>query len=71
MHQNQIYGDAEPMSWRDIEALPFYLAGALAAFAIVHGLAESGPALQSSSIKAVVMMGMLGLYQLWSDIAPE
>jgi hypothetical protein len=67
MHQDHLYGHDEPLSWRDIEILPFYIGGALLAFAVVHGLAESGLALRAGAVKAMAMVGMLGLHRFLVD----
>jgi hypothetical protein len=71
MHQDHLYGHDEPLSWRDIEALPFYLAAALLAFFLVHGLMDEGLALRLGALKGMAIVGMLGLYQVWSDMAAE
>jgi len=71
MHQNYLYDHDERLSWRDIEVLPVYLAAALLAFFLVHGLMDEGLALRVGALKGMAIVGMLGLYQVWSDMAPE
>lgn len=60
-----LVADAEPLSWRDIEALPFYVFGALAVAGSAYALADAGPVLQATMAKAILIFGMIGLRQAW------
>jgi hypothetical protein len=65
MLERALVSDAEPLSWRDIEALPYYAFGILAVIGTFYALADVGPVLQSTTAKAILILGMVGLRHAW------
>jgi hypothetical protein len=53
--------DVEALTWRDIEALPYYVAGIVILVTFVMGLAEAGPNLQLGAAKAMLLVTLLGV----------
>jgi lysozyme family protein len=65
MLDRALVSDVEPLSWKDIEALPYYVFGALALVGTVYALSDAGPVLQTTLAKAVLIFGMIGLRYAW------
>lgn len=65
MLDRALVSDVEPLTWRDIEALPYYVFGALAVAGTIYVLADAGPILQTTLAKAILILGMIGLRHAW------
>lgn len=59
MHLHATYPEAEPLSWRDVEALPYYAAAALTLAGFLQLLSGLGPELQDMTVKAALVTGIL------------
>ncbi|UAK26182.1 hypothetical protein [Sphingomonas nostoxanthinifaciens] len=61
MYDDVMHPHPAPLSWRDIEALPFIMLGMLALGAVAYALTYAGPALQADTIKVASIAALLGL----------
>jgi hypothetical protein len=68
MNHDYQYGHDELPSWRDIEALPLYLAVALTAVALLYVLVDGTPTLHWIAVKALPILAALGLSRIPTDI---
>jgi hypothetical protein len=51
----------EPLDWRDVEALPLYIAAIALVLAAIEIVSNLGPAAQSMTLKAMLIVALLGI----------
>jgi hypothetical protein len=65
MPDQVLVSDGAPLTWQDIESLPYYGLGALALAGTAYALANVGPAMQTAMAQAVLILALIGLKQAW------
>lgn len=58
----------EPLSWRDVEALPLVAFALLLVIAVARMQQELAPALSSEFVKALALIFLLGARKLLGDV---
>lgn len=53
--------DVETLTWRDIEALPYYVGSAIIIWMFTMGLSEVGPELRVAAAKAALFFALIGV----------